>query len=180
MATGKNSDLKQKSSKGNLYNLPDTKRAKKPWTGRVGLKKDIQESSKSENRELREIARVESAVALEKKEDDVNKENEIDKERKGYKTSFKNTKLPVTNEDLEEIINKIRLSDNVIHGFNILYIRQFENAAGLQDLLLSQTSQYSVMKNLKFVQILHSNRTHLVAVSAYSCKNGEIAFCWAE
>ena len=39
--------------------LPDAKRRKKPWTGRVDLKKDIQEkSSKSENREYRKIAKV--------------------------------------------------------------------------------------------------------------------------
>ena len=39
--TGKNSDLKRKIPKRNLYNLPDAKRRKKLWTGRVGLKKDI-------------------------------------------------------------------------------------------------------------------------------------------
>ena len=40
-------------------------------------------------------------MELEIQDDDVNKENEIDGERKIYKTSFKNTKLPVTNEDSE-------------------------------------------------------------------------------
>ena len=72
---------------------------------------------------------IESIVELEIQDDDVNKENETDEERKRYKTSFKNTKLPVTNEDLEDITNKRILSDNVI-----------------QDPLLDQTSQYSVIK----------------------------------
>ena len=44
-STGTNSDLKRKITKGNLYNLPDSKRKKKPWTGRVGLKRDIQEKA---------------------------------------------------------------------------------------------------------------------------------------
>ena len=63
-----------------------------------------------------------------------------DEERKGFKTSFKNTKLPVTNENLEDIKNKRMLSDNAIHGFNILCRRQFEHVAGFQDPLLGETS----------------------------------------
>ena len=49
---------------------------------------------------------IESIVEREIQNDDVNKENETDEERKRYKTPFKNTKLPVTNEDLEDITNK--------------------------------------------------------------------------
>ena len=47
------------------------------------------------------------------------------------------------------------LSDNVIHGFDILCKRHFEHVEGFQDLLFGQTSQNSVIKNQKFVQILH-------------------------
>ena len=36
--TDKNSDLKQKSPKGDLYKFPDAKRRKKLWTGRAGFK----------------------------------------------------------------------------------------------------------------------------------------------
>ena len=115
-------------------------------------------------------------MELEIQDNDVNKENEIDEGRKGYKTSFKNTKLRVTKEDLEDITNKRMLSNNVIYGFNILCRRQFEHVAGLQDPLLGQTSQYSVMKNQKFVQILHNNRAHWVAISTYNCKNGEVNY----
>ena len=85
-------------------------------------------------------------MELDIQEYDVNKENKIDEERKGYNTFLKNTKLPVTNEDLEDITNKRMLADNVIHGFNALCRRQLEHVSGLQDPLLSQTSQYSVMK----------------------------------
>lgn len=46
------------------------------------------------------------------------------------------------------------LSHNVIRGFNILCRTQFEHAAGRHNPLLGQTSEYSVMKNQKFVQIL--------------------------
>ena len=123
---------------------------------------------------LPKYSTTESIVELEIEKDDVNKENEIDEERKGYKTSFKNTKLPVTNEDLEDITNKRMLSDNFILGFNILCRRQFEHVAGLQDLFLGQASQYSVMKNQKFLQILHNNRAHWVAISTYNYKNGEV------
>ena len=42
--------------------------------------------------------------------------NEIDEEREEYTGFFKNTKLPVTKEVLEDITNKRMLSDNVIHG----------------------------------------------------------------
>ena len=115
-------------------------------------------------------------MELEIQEDDVNKENEIDEEKKEYKTSFKNANFPVTNKDLEDITNKITLSGNVIHGFNILCRRQFEHVAGLQDPLLGQTSQYSVMKNQEFVQILRNNRAHWVAISTYNCKNGEVNY----
>ena len=119
--TGKNSDLKRKIPKTNLYNLPDAKRRKKPWTGRVGLKKDIQEKAakvKIESTEkLPKYSTIESIVELETQEDDINKENKIDEERRGYKTFLKNTELPVTNEDLEDITNKRMLSDNVAHGF---------------------------------------------------------------
>ena len=131
-------------------------------------------SSKSENREHRKIEReygtIKSIVELEIQEDDVNKENETDGKRKGYKTLFKNTRLPVTNEEFEGITNKRLLSDNVIHGFNILYRRKFEHVAGLQDSLSGQTFQYSVMKNQKFVHIFHNNLVHWVVISTYNCK----------
>ena len=106
----------------------------------------------------------------------MNKENEIVEERKGYKTSFKNANLPVTKEDLEDITIKRLISDNVIHGFNILCRRPFEHAAGIQDPLTSQASQYPVMKNQKFVQILHDNWAHWVAISTYNFKNGEVNY----
>ena len=121
-------------------------------------------------------------------EDDVNKENEIDEERKGYKTYFNNAKLPVTNEDLEDITNKRLLSDNVIHGFNILCRRQCEHVTELQESLsgcyakFAQMSDFlllgidPVIKNQKFVQILHNNRGHWVAISTYNCKNGEVKY----
>lgn len=47
------------------------------------------------------------------------------------------------------------LSDNVIHGFDILCKRHFEHVEGFQDLLLGQTLQNSVIKYQKFEQILH-------------------------
>ena len=68
------------------------------------------------------------------------------------------------------------LSDNVIRGFNIHCRRQFEHVAGLQDPLIGQTSQYSIIKNQKFVQILHNSRAHWVAFSTYNCKNGEVNY----
>ena len=48
---------------------------------------------------------IESIVELEIQKDDANKENEIDEERKGYQTSFKNTKLPVTKECYQIILS---------------------------------------------------------------------------
>ena len=94
-------------------------------------------SSKSKNREYRKIERefstIESIVELKIQEDDVNKKNETDEKRARYKTSFENTKLPVTNEELEDFTNKRLLSGNVIHGFNILCRRKFKYVAGLQD-----------------------------------------------
>ena len=125
---------------------------------------------------LPKYSTIETIVELEIQEDDIIKENEIDEERKGYKTFFKNTELLVTNEDFEDISNKRMLSDNVIHGFNILCRRQFEHVAGLQDPFLGQKSQYVVMKNQKFLQILHNNQTHWVAISTYNCKNGEVNY----
>ena len=90
--TGKNSDLKRKIPKMSLYNLPDAKRRKKPRTGRVGLKKDIEEKAakvKIENTEkLPRYITIECIVELEIQDNGVNKENEIDEESKGYKTSF--------------------------------------------------------------------------------------------
>ena len=92
---------------------------------------------KIENTEkLPKQSAIASIVELEIQDDDVNKENEIDEERK----EFKNTKLPVTNENLEDIKNKRMLSDNAICEFNILCRRQFEHVAGLQDPLLGETS----------------------------------------
>ena len=91
-------------------------------------------SSKSKTREYRKIEReystIESIVELKIQEDDVNKENETDEKREGYKTSFKNTKLPVTNEEFEDFTDKRLLSGNVIHGFNILCRRKFKHIAG--------------------------------------------------
>ena len=43
---------------------------------------------------LPEYSAIKSIVEPEIQEEDVNKENKIDEERKGCKTSFKNTKLP--------------------------------------------------------------------------------------
>ena len=92
-------------------------------------------SSKSKTREYRKIEReystIESIVELKIQEDDVNKENETDEKREGYKTSFKNTKLPVANEEFEDFTEKRLLSGNVIHGFNILCRRKFKHIAGL-------------------------------------------------
>ena len=64
---------------------------------------------------LPKYSTIESIVELETQEDDANKENETDDEREGYTGSFKNKKLPVTKEVLEDITNKRLLSDNVIH-----------------------------------------------------------------
>ena len=86
-------------------------------------------------------------MELEIQEDDVNRENGIDEDRKGYKSSFSNTKLPVTKEYLEDITNKRMVSDNVIHGFNILCRRQFEHVAGLQDPLT--LSNIPILSNKK-------------------------------
>ena len=92
-------------------------------------------SSKSKTREYRKIEReystIESIVELKIQQDDVNKENETDEKREGYKTLFKNTKLPVTNEEFEDFTDKRLLSGNVIHGFNILCRRKFKHIAGL-------------------------------------------------
>ena len=68
------------------------------------------------------------------------------------------------------------LSNNAIHGFNIFCRSQLEHVAGVQDRLLGQTSQYSVMKNQKFVQILHNNRAHWVATITYNYKNDEVNY----
>ena len=75
---------------------------------------------KIENTEkLPKYSATASIVELEIQDDDVNKENEINEERKGFKTSFRNTKLPVTNKNLEDIKNKRIPSDNAIYEFNI-------------------------------------------------------------
>ena len=66
------------------------------------------------------------------------------------------------------------LSDNFIHGFNILCSRQFEHVMRLQDPLLGQTAQFSVMKNQQFLQILHNNRAHWVATSTNNCKKDKV------
>ena len=90
--------------------MPDGKRRKKLWTRRVDLKKDLQEKAAKvkikSTEKLPRYSTIESIVELEIQDDDINKENEIDEERKGYKTAFKNTTLPVRNEDIEDITNK--------------------------------------------------------------------------
>ena len=154
---GINSDRKRKIPKLDLYDLPDDRIRKKPWTGRVGLKNDIQERAEKVKIESAEksskYSTIKSIVELQTQEDDVNKENEIDEGRKGFKNFFKNTKRSVTKEDLEDITNKRMLSDNIIHGFDVPCRRQFEHVAGHQDPLLGQTSQYLAKKSQKFAQI---------------------------
>ena len=63
----------------NLFNLPDSKRKKKAWTGRVGLKKDIHEKVAKvkigSTEKLPKYSTIESIVELEIQDDDVNKEN---------------------------------------------------------------------------------------------------------
>ena len=68
------------------------------------------------------------------------------------------------------------LSDNFIHGFNILCRRQIEHVAGFQDPFLGQTFQCSLIKNQKFGQTLHSNGVHWVAISTNNFKNGEVNY----
>ena len=64
------------------------------------------------------------------------------------------------------------LSHTVIRGFNILCRTQFEHVPGRHNPLLGQTSEYSVMKNQKFVQILITTgvigllSAHLIAKTA--------------
>ena len=75
--------------------MPDDKRRKKPWTGGVGLTKVIQGKvalmTIESTEKLPKYNTIESIVELEIKEDDVNKETQIDEERKRCKISFKNT-----------------------------------------------------------------------------------------
>ena len=91
--TGKNSDLKRKIPKISLYNLQDVKRRKKSWTGRVGLKKDIQEKAakvKIESTEkLPRYSTIDSTVELEIQDDDVNRENEMMKKERDIKLLLK-------------------------------------------------------------------------------------------
>ena len=61
-----------------------------------------------------------------------------------------------------------------MHVFTVIILTQ--TFAGLQDPLLGQTSQYSVMKSQKFVQILHNNRAYWVAISTHNCKNSEVNY----
>ena len=78
---------------------------------------------------MRRYSAIESIVELEIQDDDVNKENEIDGERKIYKTSFKNTKLPITNEDSQtKECYQIMLSmDLILFGeSNLNMLRDFK------------------------------------------------------
>ena len=73
--------------------MPDVKRRKKPWTGRVGLKKNIQERAakvKIESTEkLPRYNTIESIVELKIQDDDLNKENEIAEEERDIKLLLK-------------------------------------------------------------------------------------------
>ena len=73
--------------------MPDVKRRKKPWTGRVRLKKNIQERAakvKIESTEkLPRYNTIESIVELKIQDDDLNKENEIAEEERDIKLLLK-------------------------------------------------------------------------------------------
>ena len=52
------------------------------------------------------------------------------------------------------------LSDNVVNDFQKMMEKQFAEANGLQDPILSQTLCFKVQKNKPFVQVLHGSKLH--------------------
>ena len=68
------------------------------------------------------------------------------------------------------------LSDNVVNDFQKMMEKQFAEANGLQDPILSQTLCFKVQKNKPFVQVLHGSKLHWIAISTYGCNEGEVCY----
>ena len=81
------------------------------------------------------------------------KKMKTDVEIKGHKTSLENTKHPVKNEDIEDITNKQNALRKCYPWITYFAEGSFNMLQRFKVPLLGPRSQYSVMKNRKFVQI---------------------------
>ena len=51
---------------------------------------------------------------------------------------------------------------------------QFKEVNGLQDPILGQSLNFSIMRDKPFVQVLHDGKMHWLTIVTYKCKEGEI------
>lgn len=78
----------------------------------------------------------------------------------------------ITAGDMVSISSNHMLSDNLISCFQNYLKAEYPEINGLQDPVLEQTLNFKVNKSEPFLQLLHDNNLHWVAVSTYGCKAG--------
>ena len=82
----------------------------------------------------------------------------------------------LTTRDLKSISDNEMLDDTVIHVFQGMIQRQYPEMGGLQDPILGAKLSFSIYRSKPFLQILHNDNFHWIAVSTYECKPGEIYY----
>ena len=96
----------------------------------------------------------------------------IGDEQRSYKNGTPRTNL--TAGDLDDISHNRMLNDSVINSFQQMLKSQHIHANGLQDPVLGLGLNFTICRNVLFVQILHYGNLHWVAISTYGCNPGEV------
>ena len=89
----------------------------------------------------------------------------IGDEQRSYKNGTPRTNL--TAGDLDDISHNRMLNDSVINSFQQMLKSQHIHAHGLQGPVLGLGLNFTICRNVLFVQILHYGNLHWVAISTY-------------
>ena len=82
----------------------------------------------------------------------------------------------LTKADLKSISDHQMLNDTVINVFQRRIQCQYPETVGLRDPILGQSLTFSTYCSNQFVQVLHDENNHWVAISKYDCEPGEVYY----
>ena len=85
-----------------------------------------------------------------------------------------NVSKQVYNKELLCLRDNDMLNDTVINELQHLLKKDYPEC-NLQDPLLGQRYQFSIMGKNDFVQVLHNGNAHWIAISNIGCTEGEVA-----
>lgn len=80
---------------------------------------------------------------------------------------------PLTNEDRDALLSGDWLTDHLVNEGQRLIKKKY-HANGLQDVSLGNTLAFNVMGREKFIQVLHTGKSHWITISNIGCQSNEM------